>query len=153
MSLLQDLKEISEDWGVEVVKVEIQSVVLPEDVMQAMHELKSAEQKKFAAEQMAMAQAIKIDKVREAADKLGDSALQYLYLQALEKIAEGRSNKIIFPIELTHLAERLAGGTKRKKADFNEVADDLREKYDEVLLEETRKKEADSILKKLKKQE
>ena len=135
-SLLQKgLERISKDWGISVVKVEIQRIDLPEDVMQAMHYRKSAEQRKYAAEEEARAHAIKIDAVRAAAGKLTDPALQYLYLQTLQKIAEGRSSKIIFPIELTHLAERLS---TRFGADYGKTGEELREKYDEILLEKAR---------------
>ncbi len=130
------LSKVAKDWGVDVVKIEIQSIELPEEVMAAMHNRKSAEQQKYATEELAKAQAIQIDAVRKAAGKLEDPAIQYLYLQALEKVAAGKSSKIIFPLELTHLAERLGGRLPVKQK--NEMEDDLREKYDEFLLEETR---------------
>jgi len=130
------LSKVASDWGVEVTKVEIQSVELPDIVISAMHNRKAAEQQKYATEELAQAQAIKIDAIRKAAGRLEDPALQYLYLEALKKVAEGRSSKIIFPLELTHLAERLSGGMSKPKK--RELKDDLREKYDELLLEETR---------------
>ncbi|MCD6414257.1 MAG: hypothetical protein J7L23_01360 [Candidatus Diapherotrites archaeon] len=133
--LQKGLEQISKDWGISVVKVEIQSIELPSEVMDAMHRRKAAEQQKYAAEELAKAQAIRIDAVRDAAGKLTDPALQYLYLQALEKISEGRSSKIIFPIELTHLAERLSG---RMGSTSKTTEDELREKYNELLLERAR---------------
>lgn len=133
--LQKGLEQISKDWGISVVKVEIQSIELPAEVRDAMHQRKAAEQQKYAAEELARAQAIRIDAVRDAAGKLNDPALQYLYLQALEKIAEGRSSKIIFPIELTHLAERLSG---RVGKSFKTTEEELREKYNELLLEKAR---------------
>lgn len=134
--LKSGLAKVSHDWGVDVVKVEIQSVELPESVMTAMHDRKAAEQKKYAAEELAKAQAIKIDAIRRAAGQLDDPALQYLYLEALKKVAEGKSSKIIFPLELTHLADRVSRGMTRKQKD--DFEDDMRDKYDELILEETR---------------
>ncbi len=134
--LRSGLAKVAHDWGVEVTKVEIQSIELPEKVVSAMHDRKAAEQQKFATEELAQAQAIKIDAIRKAAGQLEDPALQYLYLEALKKVAEGRSSKIIFPLELTHLADRLSSGMPRGQK--HEVKGDLREKYDELLLDETR---------------
>lgn len=134
--LQKGLEQISKEWGINVVKIEIQSITLPPEVRDSMHQRKAAEQQKYAAEEQARAHAIKIDAVREAAGKLSDPALQYLYLQALEKVAEGRSSKIIFPIELTHLADRLAGGMGVSK---EKTEDELRKKYNELVLEKSRK--------------
>lgn len=134
--LRSGLAKVARDWGVEVTKVEIQSVELPDKVVSAMHDRKAAEQEKYATEELAQAQAIKIDAIRKAAGRLEDPALQYLYLEALKKVAEGRSSKIIFPLELTHLAERLSGGMPKPQK--REIKDDLRDKYDELLLDETR---------------
>ena len=130
------LSKVSSDWGVEVEKVEIQSIELPETVMAAMHDRKAAEQKKYATEELAKAQAIKIDAIRRAAGQLNDPAIQYLYLQALEKVAEGKSSKLIFPLELTHLASRLSG--KMSDTQKEKFEDDLRHNYNEFMLEETR---------------
>jgi len=134
--LRSGLSKVARDWGVEVTKVEIQSIELPQMVLSAMHERKAAEQQKYATEELAQAQAIKIDAIRKAAGRLEDPALQYLYLEALKKVAEGRSSKIIFPLELTHLAERLSGGMPKPQK--RELKEELREKYDELLLEETK---------------
>lgn len=134
--LRSGLSKVASDWGVEVTKVEIQSVELPNVVVSAMHDRKAAEQQKYATEELAQGQAIKIDAIRKAAGQLEDPALQYLYLEALKKVAEGRSSKIIFPLELTHLADRLSGGMP--KPEKHELKGDLREKYDELLLDETR---------------
>jgi regulator of protease activity HflC (stomatin/prohibitin superfamily) len=135
--LHKGLERVSRDWGVEIVKVEIQSVELPSEVLSAMHERKAAEQRKFAAEEAAKAQAIKIEAIRKAAGELSDPALKYLYLQALEKVAEGKSSKIIFPLELTHLAASLAGRAAPPQR-FEHMEERLQDKYREFVLEETR---------------
>lgn len=145
------LSKVAHEWGVEVTKVEIQSIELPENVMKAMHDRKAAEQQKYATEELAKAQAIKIDAIRKAAGQLEDPAIQYLYLQALEKIAEGKSSKIIFPLELTHLAERLGSGMSPKQ--MNQFKQDMRENYNNFILDETREGmpiSKDDILKTLK---
>ncbi len=150
--LKEGLARVGADWGIEVSKVEIQSITLPATVQDAMHDLKASEQKKFAAKQEAEANEIRIDAVRKAAGRLSDPAMQYLYLEALKKMSEGRSSKIIFPIELTHLAERLSG--RMGKTDRSELKDDLREAYDEFLLEEESEgRHPAEILKRLKKKQ
>ncbi len=127
------LVDLTEKWGVHVEKVEIKEVRLPEEVMEAMHKKKAAEEYKKAAEQEALANAIKIDAVREAAGKLNEPALQYLYLEALKKVAEGKSSKILFPVELSKMAERIAGITGR---DYREIERDLRRQFKEFVKEE-----------------
>lgn len=134
--LRKGLETVAKDWGITVDKIEIQSIELPPEVLSAMHQRKTAEQLKFAAEEEAKGIALKIDAIRRASEKLNDPALQYMYLQALEKIAEGRSTKIIFPLELTHMAARIAGGLPKQR--LQKVEENLRSKYDEFLLEETR---------------
>ncbi|MCD4739799.1 hypothetical protein K8R43_01255 [archaeon] len=149
--LKKGLEDVSRDWGITVVKVEIQSITLPQEVRDAMHQRKAAEQQKYAAEEQAQAHAIKITAVREAAGKLTDPALQYLYLQALEKIAEGKSSKIIFPLELTSLAAKLSN---RVGGSMEATEDDLRKKYDQLMLEKTRvggKVKQDDIINELRK--
>ncbi len=127
------LMDLAEDWGVQIEKVEIKEVKLPEEVMDAMHKKKAAEEYKKAAEQEALANAIRIDAVREAAGKLNEPALQYLYLEALKKVAEGKSSKILFPVELSKMAERIAGITGK---DYREVERDLRKQFKEFVREE-----------------
>ncbi len=127
------LMDLAEKWGVSVEKVEIKEVKLPEEVMSAMHKKKAAEEYKKAAEQEALANAIKIDAVREAAGKLNEPALQYLYLEALKKVAEGKSSKILFPVELSKMAERIAGITGK---DYREIERDLRKQFKEFVREE-----------------
>lgn len=132
--LLSAINTISHEWGVQVVKVEIQSIELPEAVQKAMHAHKAAEEHKGAVEEEAKAQKARIIAIGEAAGQLNDPAMQYLYLEALKKVAEGRSAKIIFPLELTHLAERLSG--KMALPDKEAMKSDLRKAYDEFILEE-----------------
>lgn len=106
--LKEEAAQVSKDWGVVIEDVEIQTLVLPESVQEAMHKLKEAEQQKLAAKEIAAGKKITIDAIQAAAGKLTDPTLQYMYLQALERIAEGKSNKIIFPLELSKLASGLA---------------------------------------------
>jgi regulator of protease activity HflC (stomatin/prohibitin superfamily) len=127
--LLQEgLQEVSDDWGVRVDRVEIQKLVLPEELMASMHRKKAAEQDKMATVERAEAQRMTIDAIQSAAGKLTNPALQYLYIQSLQKIAEGKSNKIIFPLELSRLATGLAN---KLGTSYSEAQDKLVEDYQE----------------------
>jgi regulator of protease activity HflC (stomatin/prohibitin superfamily) len=106
--LLEGLQKITREWGVNVVNVEIQSLEIPDTVISAMHRRKAAEQDKLAAVEKAEAHKLTIDAIQAAAGKLSSPSLQYLYLQSLQKIAEGKSSKIIFPMELSRIASGLA---------------------------------------------
>ncbi|RLG21643.1 hypothetical protein DRN74_01945 [Candidatus Micrarchaeota archaeon] len=139
------LQEVADDWGISVENIEIQSITLPKGVQEAMHQLKEAEQKKLAAKELAEGTKIKINALQEAAGKLTDPTLNYLYLQSLQKIAEGKSSKIIFPMELSKLAENIShrfGGDYEKAqekalADYRELVKDGAKK--ETILEALRK--------------
>ncbi|MBU4266860.1 MAG: hypothetical protein L6243_01045 [Candidatus Altiarchaeales archaeon] len=99
------------EWGVEVPRVEIKSIEFPDKVQDAMHDRVAAEQKKLAAHEQAEASKVVIDAVREAGAKLTDPAITYLYLEALDKMAQGRATKIIMPMEISKIAERITKTT------------------------------------------
>ena len=107
-SLHKALRETARSWGVAVEKCEVQNIQLPKEVLAAMHGRKEAEQRKFASIETAEGRKISITALEAAAGKLTNPTLQYFYLQALEKIAEGKSTKFIFPMELSRLAAGLS---------------------------------------------
>lgn len=133
------LEDIAKDWGIEIVKVEIQTVELPKEILDAMHHKRAAEQNKYAAEQQAMAKQITIDAINTAASKLTDPALAYIYMETLKNIADGKSNKIIFPLEFSKLAERLAGGADSDK--YQEILGQLLKAYKKTITETEDKKQ------------
>ena len=104
------LQKTSAEWGIKVDKVELQTIELPKEVIAAMHERKAAEQLKLAQVEKAEARKITIDAIQAAGSKLTDPTLQYMYLQALQRMAEGKSTKFIFPMELSRLAAGFAKG-------------------------------------------
>ena len=107
--LQQEVAKIASKWGIEVVSVDFKDVDIPDTVLQAMHEEKAAEQRKFARMEGAEAHMAEIKAVRDAAENLSDKALAYYYIRALEKIGRGKSTKFIFPMELSRLAEAVGG--------------------------------------------
>ena len=64
-----------------------------------MHFRRKAKEEWAAAQYQARAQRTLIEAVAEAASKLDDKALQYLYIkEAIPKMAAGESTKIVFPM-------------------------------------------------------
>ena len=116
--LHDSLSEVAEKWGLNVIAVQIKDVDLPDVVLKAMHEQKAAVQERLARMERAEASKIEINAVKEATADLSDRALNYYYIKALEKISDGRSTKIIFPLQFTSLAqsisEKLSAGEAEK---------------------------------------
>jgi regulator of protease activity HflC (stomatin/prohibitin superfamily) len=106
--LLESLKEISQEWGVQVHTVEIQEIKIPDEILKAMHEQKAAVQKKLAVYELAESEKARILAVKSATESLSDKTVMFYYIKALEKMAEGQSTKIIFPMELTQLLEKIS---------------------------------------------
>ncbi|MCD6478966.1 MAG: SPFH domain-containing protein [Candidatus Diapherotrites archaeon] len=116
--LHESLSAVAEKWGLNVIAVQIKDVDLPDVVLKAMHEQKAAVQERLARMERAEASKIEINAVKEATADLSDRALNYYYIKALEKISDGRSTKIIFPLQFTSLAqsisEKLSAGEAEK---------------------------------------
>ncbi|HIQ10249.1 MAG TPA: slipin family protein [Euryarchaeota archaeon] len=106
--LKKELQNVAKKWGVEIVSVELKHVELPPDLMEAMHRRREAEQRKYAAMHEAEAEKLRIEAVKAAAEGLSDRALAYYYLQALRQIASGKATKIVLPLEVSTLAQRIS---------------------------------------------
>jgi len=138
--LLKEEKErIKKEWGVDLISIEIQEVKLPQNVQDSMHDLRSAEYQKQVVEQQAMGREIMINAIQKAASKLDTPSLSYLYLESLKKVAAGKATKLIFPMELTRLAE---SASKKYGMDKDNVLKDLIAAYKETMAKEleTKKK-------------
>ncbi len=102
------LAEVTRDWGVQCIKVEVQSIEPPQSLVDAMKKRKEAQEYKARLEIESQAKELQIDILNRAASKISDTTMSYLYLDALKKMSEGKSNKIIFPLELSRLASLLS---------------------------------------------
>lgn len=107
--LKKELEGLSKRWGVTVEEATVTQIIPPRDVQESREEQQIASQKKLARIQSAEAHKAEIEAVRDAAGNLSDKALAYYYVKALEKLGEGQSSKIIFPMELTELAKSITG--------------------------------------------
>jgi len=76
------LDKESDDWGVEVVRVELKEILPPADVQETMNQVIKAENKKTAAEDYALAREIEADGERKAAIKVAEGKKQASILEA-----------------------------------------------------------------------
>ena len=108
------IEPMTVEWGVTVVDVEVQHIQIPEPIQKAMHYRRTAKEEWAAAQYQARAQRTLIEAVAEAASKLDDKALQYLYIkEALPQLAKGESTKIVFPMKFP----QLPGGVEKGSAE------------------------------------
>ena len=104
------IEPMTSDWGIDIIDVEVQNLRIPEPIQAAMHMRRRAKEEWAAAQYQARAQRTLIEAIADAASKLDDKALQYLYIkEALPKLAEGESTKIVFPTAFP----KLPGGVEK----------------------------------------
>ncbi len=121
--LKKETQELVDAWGVEIVDMELQTITPPPEVVEALQAKEIAERYKEAAREEAMTTKIRINALEEAAGKLSNSTLSYLYIKALKDVADGKASKIIFPLEFTKLADKIGGGIGGlKKEDLEALA-------------------------------
>lgn len=113
--LKNSVDAISKDWGLIVEKVEIQKLIPPQSIIDAMNKRKEAEQKKLALEIQARSKSVNLEILNEVVSKLDDKTLTFLYLDTLKSMAEGRSNKIYFPAELTSIVDKVSNLVKQPR--------------------------------------
>jgi regulator of protease activity HflC (stomatin/prohibitin superfamily) len=106
--ITEQVKIVAKEWGIKINSVEIRDLQIPEDIIEAMHKQKAAVQRKLAIFEDAESEKAKISAIREATEQLSDKTILYYYIKALEKVGEGQSSKIIFPMELTSLLNNIS---------------------------------------------
>ncbi len=120
------LKEVEDSWGIKTVQVKVQDITLPEKLARAMQDRKEALEYKAKLETEANARRVAIEVLDEATRKMDDKTFAYMYLEALKRVADGRSSKIIFPMELSKLAESVTGKIAgNKEVDYSAVVKEL----------------------------
>ncbi|MFH0922441.1 MAG: SPFH domain-containing protein [Candidatus Micrarchaeota archaeon] len=125
-ALYSTVKDVEKDWGIFTQNIEIQSIELPQGLIAAMQKRKEAGEYKAKLETEAQAREISLDIINRAASKLSDRTMTLLYVDALKIIANGKSNKIIFPLELSRMAAHLADQTGGQ---FEDTAQSLVKAY------------------------
>lgn len=107
-SLYRTLDETASKWGVKILRVELQHITLPEELVQAFQKRREAEENKARVEIDAQAQEIRINTINRAARDLSDKTLAYYYVDALRNVYAGEGSKIILPVELNKVASMLS---------------------------------------------
>ncbi|HLD76442.1 MAG TPA: SPFH domain-containing protein [Candidatus Norongarragalinales archaeon] len=105
--LFAAVKQFEDAWGIKAINVEIENIKLPEDLENAFRKKQEAAENRDRVQIDAMARREVLRIVNEAAKEMDDRTITYLYLDTLKKMADGKSTKIVFPIELMHLASHL----------------------------------------------
>lgn len=129
--LKTELSKIAKEWGVEIESVQIKDIEIPPAVKEAMHEMMIAEKEKKARTWRAEAKKIELEAIKEATKDMNERVLLYFYLEALKKLAEGRATKIIYPLDLSTLAQAISkqiGGVVPP----DKIENDLK-KYEDVI--------------------
>ena len=107
--LKNTLKEIAQEWGISVIKVEVQQIDLPHTLVEALHKRREAGEYKVKLETEAQARQLSLDILDKATSKMSSNTMAVLYMDAMKTIANGRATKILFPMELSNLAKSLTG--------------------------------------------
>jgi len=134
--LTGERERLKQEWGVDLISVEIQEITLPGEVQDSMHKLRAAEYKRQVVEQQAFARESLINAIQRAASKLDNPALSYMYLEAMKKVADGKATKLVFPMELTRLAENVS---KNFGADKDKFLKDIIGAYNETVAKDLKK--------------
>lgn len=92
-------------WGLNVNMVQIKGIMPPAEIAEAMQAKEIASQQLQAQKFNAEAKKVAIEAIGEAAKKLDDKSIMYLYLEALKQIGEGQSTKMIFPMQFMNILE------------------------------------------------
>ncbi|MAF89339.1 MAG: hypothetical protein CL963_02400 [Euryarchaeota archaeon] len=124
--LKHEIQELTDGWGIEIIEVELISVIPPEAVLEAMEAQQIAQRYKEAAAEEAETTKIRINAIEAAAGKLSEPALNYLYLQTLKEVADGRSSKLIFPMEFTKMAQNLSSGLGGKESGLEKLVEQIK---------------------------
>ena len=142
--LREVLDEATDKWGSRVVRVEIQKIEPPQDIVDAMSkqmkaermkrasileaegykqsEIKKSEADKQAAILRAEGEAAAIEKVYAAIHEGNpdDGLIAIKYLESLEKIADGKASKVFLPLESSGVLGSVAGIAELFKDDKKE---------------------------------
>ncbi len=128
--LEEKLRNIAENWGIKILQVEIKTITLPSLLLEAMQKRRAATEFKKRLQTEAAGRSLSLDILNEAATRMSDRTLAYLYLEALKNIAEGKSTKLIYPLELSHLAASISKKIKPEtKGEYESVVNDLIKTY------------------------
>jgi len=123
--LSEDLNKIALEWGIKVERVEILSVEPPVELIEAFYRPVAKKYELMATKYLAEAKKIVIEAIGRAAKELDDKGIAILYFKALEKIAEGKATKIIFPLAFVKFLDELKESLKAKGFESSELINQI----------------------------
>ncbi len=100
--LLKTLDEATDNWGIKIIRVNLQSITPPASIMKSMEQERAAENKKRAEISIARSEAESIEIISDALQIKPNSRefIQYLiakqYVEAHQKLSESQNSKVIF---------------------------------------------------------
>lgn len=81
-SVEEELDKETNQWGIDIIRVELQRIDPPQDVQQAMNNVVKAENEKIAAKDLALATEIRADGDKKASIKVAEGEAQAIELRA-----------------------------------------------------------------------
>jgi regulator of protease activity HflC (stomatin/prohibitin superfamily) len=129
--LADSIRHATWSWGIDVPMVQLRSVTPPEEIAVAMQQKEIASQFMQAEKFRAEARKIAVEALGEAAKKLDDRALTYLYIKALEDISKSSGTKLVFPAEFMSVMKRgfgLGTGISAAGIDENQAVEAIKKK-------------------------
>lgn len=106
-------------WGIEIDMVQINGITPPEEIVEAMQSKEIMAQQLQAQRFQAEAKKVAIEAIGEAASKLDDFSIMYLYIEALKELSKGQATKLIFPMEFMHILDGMKGDVNSAFAGLN----------------------------------
>ncbi|WP_416825404.1 SPFH domain-containing protein [Ectobacillus polymachus] len=108
--LRKELDQATEPWGIKITGVEIRSMDLPEGLRRAMAKEAEAERERVAKVIAAKGEFEAAEKLAEAAEVISKqpAAIQLRMLQTMTEIAAEKNSTILFPFEVSSVANLLA---------------------------------------------
>ena len=129
--LADSIRHATWKWGIDVPMVQLKGVTPPEEIAVAMQQKEVAAQFMQAQKFRAEARKVAIEALGDAAKKLDDRALSYLYIKALEDISKGSGTKLIFPAQFMNVMKKGFGmgtGFGAAGIDVNEAVNAIKNK-------------------------
>jgi regulator of protease activity HflC (stomatin/prohibitin superfamily) len=110
LRIRETLGELTRQWGIEVLVVELKDIELPSSMQRAMARQAEAEREKRAKIIAAEGEALSAGRLAEASDVIADHpiALQLRNLQILAEIAAEKNSTIVFPAQFQESVRALA---------------------------------------------
>jgi regulator of protease activity HflC (stomatin/prohibitin superfamily) len=99
----------TEEWGVDVISVNLQNIELPDDMKRVIARQAEAERERRAVIIKSEGELIAAHNLEEAVQKMSTQALYLRTLSSLEDISFDQSNTIVFAIPLDVVSGQIAG--------------------------------------------